>query len=146
LLKHEVGRLQHELVFCSTRILGAGAVARAEYLIIWLKPRHVLAERLNVPCHIESRNIVPSWFEQPDNHAHADRHASHGEVVTCVEGSRVNAYQHVASLTTGLSTSLSSRTSGEPYLFWTIAFIAVFLLEFIFSSFSFNYLNCPVEL
>jgi hypothetical protein len=97
LLKREVGRLQHELVFSSTHILGAGARARAENLITWLNPLHVLAGRLNLPCHIVSRNVV-LWFGPPGTHAHEVRHASHGEVVTCVEGSRVNAYQHVVFL------------------------------------------------
>ena len=54
--------------------------------------------------------------------AHAlDLLAQYGEGSSV--GRRVNAYQHLIALTTGLSMSLSCRTSGEPYLSWTIAFI-----------------------
>jgi hypothetical protein len=97
LLKRGARRFQHELVFSSTSILGAGAVARAEYLIPWLKLLYVSANRLNVPCHIRSHNIVP-WFEQPDPRAHEVRNASHDAPVTCMQGSCVNAYQHIIVL------------------------------------------------
>lgn len=41
-----------------------------------------------------------------------------------MEGGRVNLYQHLIILATGLSISLRSKTSsGEPYLYWMIAFI-----------------------
>jgi len=36
---------------------------------------------------------------------------------------RANPDEHLMVPTAGSSTSRSSRTSGEPYLFWTIAFI-----------------------
>jgi len=49
LLEREVGRLERKVVLSSTRILGKGAFAPAEYLITWLKLLHVLADRLDLP-------------------------------------------------------------------------------------------------
>ena len=59
-----------------------------------MKPRHVPADHFNAACYIESRNIV-LWFGRPDSHAHGERLSPHAVVVTCVDGSRVNAYQHL---------------------------------------------------
>ena len=76
------------------RILGAGSVARAEHLIARLEVLHILADRLDLPCQVESRNTV-FRFEQPRNHPHGERRASHTEAVAYVETRRVNAYEHV---------------------------------------------------
>ncbi|GAB4532005.1 MAG: hypothetical protein Kow0063_11950 [Anaerolineae bacterium] len=97
LLKGEVGRLQHKLVFSSTHILSAGALAVAVYLIPWLKLRDVLANRLDQPGHIVSRNIV-LWFGPSGAETHQVWFASHSEIITCGQGSCVNAHQHVVFL------------------------------------------------
>jgi hypothetical protein len=56
LLEREVGRLRREVVLSSTRIFREGTFAPAEYLITWLKLLHVLADRLDLPRDIVSRN------------------------------------------------------------------------------------------
>jgi len=86
--------LWQEILVFSTHVLGACAVARAEYLITWLNPLYILADRFNASRDIESRNMV-LWSWPPGDHAHKVRHAPHDEAVTCVEGSCLNAYQHV---------------------------------------------------
>ena len=102
LFKRDVGRLQGQLVFGNSYILGIGSAVvplpltrcLAEYLIAWLKLRHVLANRLNVPCRIRSRNTV-LWFEQPSPHqAQGVGPASHDMPDIWMDGSRVNSYQH----------------------------------------------------
>jgi hypothetical protein len=106
LFKRDVGRLKRQLVFGNRRILGIGAAvvplmatdALAEYLISWLKQRHILANRLDVPCHIRSRNTV-LWFEQPCPHDAEDvRQTSHDVPDIWMDGSRVNSDQHLIVL------------------------------------------------
>lgn len=94
LLEREVHRLRHEVVLASTHILGEGTLAPAEYLITWLNLRHVLADRFNLPRDIRAPNTVP-WFAQPVRHADDVRQASHDGPVSPIDGSRVNAYQHL---------------------------------------------------
>jgi hypothetical protein len=87
LFKREVVRLRRQRVFGNRHILGIGSAvvplmaidALAEYLVTWLKPRHVLANRLNTPSHIRSRNTVP-WFEQPGPHDAEDVRQASGLV------------------------------------------------------------------
>src|SRR5215211_3453535 len=102
LFKRDVGRLQGQLLFGNRHILGIGSAVvplpltrcLAEYLITWLKLRHVLANRLNVPCHICSRNTV-LWFEQPSPHqTQGVGPASHDMPDIWMDGSRVNSYQY----------------------------------------------------
>src|SRR5215216_972023 len=102
LFKRDACRLQGQLVFGNRHILGIGSAivplpltrCLAEYLITWLKLRHVLANRLNVACHIRSRNTV-LWFEQPSAHqAQGVGPASHDIPDIWMDGSRVNSYQH----------------------------------------------------
>src|SRR2546426_5295997 len=54
LLERKVGRLRRELVLGSAHVLGEGAAALAEYFIASTKLRHVLADRLNVSCHVDA--------------------------------------------------------------------------------------------
>jgi hypothetical protein len=61
LLEREVRRLRQEVVLCSAGILGEGASAPAEHLIAGSKPLDVPADRLSLPGHIESRDLV-LWF------------------------------------------------------------------------------------
>jgi hypothetical protein len=63
------------------------------------------------------------WFGQPVPQAGDIRQASHGQPVTLPDGSCMYRTSTSSSLTTGWSMSLSSRTSGAPYLEWVIAFI-----------------------
>src|SRR6185437_7212894 len=97
LLEREVRRLRHEVIRSSTRILGKGACAPAEYLIAWSELRHVLADRLDYPRDIRSRNTV-LWFAQPGRHADDVRHASYEDPVTNMDGCRMNAYQRLVIL------------------------------------------------
>jgi hypothetical protein len=65
--------------------------ALAEHLISWSKQRHVLAYRLNLPCHIRSRNTT-LWSEKPGPHEAQDvRQSSHDVPDIWMDGSRVNS-------------------------------------------------------
>jgi hypothetical protein len=72
---------------------GKGAAARPGYFITGSKLRHVLANRLNVSCHVDAPNIA-LWFAQPDRHADEVRQASHEVPVEGVDGSRANLHGH----------------------------------------------------
>ena len=97
LREREVGRLRHEVVRSSARILGEGARAPAEDLIAHLELRHVLADGLHCPCDIRSWNTV-LWPAQPGKQAEDVGHASHQEPVPDVDGGRVNAHHHLVIL------------------------------------------------
>src|ERR1700674_3824052 len=75
LLEREVGRLGHEGALCCPGVLGKGARAPAEHLIAGSELRDVLADRLDRPRDIRSRDTV-LWLAHPDRHARDIRHAS----------------------------------------------------------------------
>lgn len=106
LIERDVVGLQGQGVFRNRHILGEGAAvvpliasdALAEYLIARTEPRHVLADRLNVPCHVRSRNAV-LWLEQPRPHqTNGIRAATHDVPDIWMDGSRVNPYQDLVIL------------------------------------------------
>src|SRR5215218_988278 len=110
LFKRDVGRLQRQSIFGNRHILSIGAAVvplmatdtLAEHLITLLELRHVLANRLDVPRHIRSRNRM-LWFEQAGPHEAQDvRQTPHEVPDIWMDGSRVNPYQHFFFLDRGL--------------------------------------------
>ena len=103
MFERDVVGLERQRVFGNRHILGIGASvvplmapdALAEDLITRLKPRHVLANRLNVSCLIRSRNTV-LWFEEPSPHEAQDIwQAFHDVPDIWMDGSGMNSYQHL---------------------------------------------------
>ena len=84
--------------------------------------RHVLADRFDGPRDVRPRDGVLRRA-QPGGHAHDERRAGHEDPVAEVDGCRVDADQHLVCADSGMSMSRACRTSAEPYLSWTIAFI-----------------------
>jgi hypothetical protein len=114
LLKREVSRFQRQLVYGNGHILGKGAFAHTEYLVTRLNLRHVLAARLDVSCHSESRNLFLG-LRSPN----PMRRRMYGRplMMSKSPGWTAAAWTRTStssSLTAGLSMSLSSRTSVEP--------------------------------
>jgi hypothetical protein len=66
-----------------------------EYLITWAEPRHVLADRFNLPRHIAPQNGGFPWFAQSVDHAHEVRQAAHEVPVSGIDGSCADPYQHL---------------------------------------------------
>ena len=91
-LEREVGWLQCEGVCSGARILGTSTGAHAEHLIARLELFHIVANGLDLACHVVARTVFR--FEQSSRNAHAERRASHTEAITYVKARRVNAYQH----------------------------------------------------
>src|SRR5437667_4329239 len=100
LLERQVGRLPDDSNPANGDILGKGPYAHAEDLIAGLKFGHVPANRLDPPRQVPSQNsVLGPGLEQPAQHQAYDvRLASHRVPVTCIDGRRVNAYEHVIVL------------------------------------------------
>ena len=112
LLEGEVRRLVRELVLSGTCVLGEGAVAGAEHVVASLKPRHVLADRLDRPRDIHAPNTSLGRAEPEAHDAQQVRQARHDVPVADMDASRVNAYEHVVVPDLGhVDDLLSSRTS-----------------------------------
>jgi hypothetical protein len=95
LFKGEVGWLQREPIFGSGRILSKRAVAPAEDLVTWPKPRHARANGLNLTRHISASNGV-LWLAQTVQGKRAGdiRQTAHDRPVTRVHGSSPSSKQH----------------------------------------------------
>jgi hypothetical protein len=66
LLERQVGRLQSQAFFRDTGVFGeATRHDMGEYLITRAKPRHALADRLDLPCHLATEKTVLR-FAQPE--------------------------------------------------------------------------------
>jgi hypothetical protein len=79
-------------------VLGEGAVAGAEYFVVRLKLRHVLANRLGLPRDIYAPNTSLGRAESVAYDAHQVRQARHEMPVADMDASRVNSYQHLIVL------------------------------------------------
>ena len=97
LLECEIGRFQRQPLLGGGRILGEGALAPTEDLLTRLELGHALADRLDRPCDIRSRNTV-LCSGQAEHRAHDVRHASYAMRVTDMDRGRVNSYQHLIIL------------------------------------------------
>src|ERR1700737_5629983 len=84
-LKREVGRLRQEVIRRRTRKLGKGARAPAEDLVAGAELRHVLADRLDRPRDVRSRNPI-LWLAQPDPPPRDVRHAPHEDPSPTMDG------------------------------------------------------------
>ena len=78
-------------------VLGKGTRAPAEYLIPWPQLCHAVADRLDRPRDIGSRNTV-LWLAHSVRRARDVRNARDHHPITDMDRSRVNAYQYLAIL------------------------------------------------
>src|SRR3990170_1729230 len=97
-LERQVGRLPDDSNVANGDILGKGPDAHAEDFIARLKLGHVSANRLDTTGQVPTQNRVLGSEQAVPHHAHDVRPASHEVPVPCVDGGRVNAYQHVVVL------------------------------------------------
>jgi hypothetical protein len=92
LLERQVGRLQFHERFRDACVLGK-ATRRdvGVHLVTRPKPRHLLADRLDLPGHVAPETTVLR-YAQPDR-SHDVRQASHEMPVTGIDGDCADAYQ-----------------------------------------------------
>ena len=95
LLERQVGRLQPQRAFRNSCVLGETTrLGIAEDLIAWVKPRHVLADRLDLPCDVASEDSV-LWFTQSGLGPHDVGQASHEMPVSGIGGGCTDAHEHL---------------------------------------------------
>src|SRR6267143_1388722 len=93
-LKRTAGRLQRQLVFTSTRILGKPSPCETcypEHLVAGLKLLYLSANRFHSPCDITAEDLL-FWCAQPRDQAD-QWHTSHGKQVQWIYRCRVKLYQ-----------------------------------------------------
>src|SRR6266536_2782021 len=83
-------------MFTRTYILGKTAPTTPgyvpEYLVTWLKLRHVFANRFNPPRDV-SAEYGGFWFEKPRHEADQERVSSQEMEVSRIDGCRMHFYQ-----------------------------------------------------
>ena len=124
LLEREVGRLRQEVVLARRRVLGECAGAPAEHLVARSK---AAARSLPTASTVPAMSVPGTGFfgfRSP-----VAMRMTNGEPVIRIQSptwmdAAWTRTRTSSSPISGLSMSRGSRTSAEPYLSWTIAFIA----------------------
>ncbi len=94
-LEGEICRLEREHVLSGKCVLGKGAGAGTEDLVAGLELRHVLADRLDHPCDINTPNTRFGRAEPEADDAHQVGLPGHNVPVTDVEACSVDPYEYV---------------------------------------------------
>ena len=95
LLESEICRFASEHVLSGKCVLGKGAVAGTEDFVAGLELRHVLADRLDHPCDINTPNTRFGRAEPEADDAHQVGLPRHHVPVADMEASRVDPHEHV---------------------------------------------------
>jgi hypothetical protein len=86
-----------EVLLLPEHVLGEGAAALTEDLVAGLELRHVLADSLDVPGHVDAADRV-FWPAPPFAHADQVGEASHHSPVEGVNRRRPDPHEHVVVL------------------------------------------------
>ena len=106
LLKSEVGGLEHEMVFWSARVLSKSAGTPTEHFVARFETRHAVANRLDRAGNVRPRHTT-LWL--PVSRTRNVRRTGHHQPVTYVNGSCVNADQHLPVPDHGLGDFLNGQ-------------------------------------
>jgi len=87
--------LGREHVLAGKCVLRKGAVAGAKHFVAGVELRHVLADRLDHPCDIDTPNTRFGRAEAEADDAHQVGLARHHVPVTDVQARRADPYEHV---------------------------------------------------
>jgi hypothetical protein len=110
---NERGRpLRREVSLHAAQVFGKRPAAAAEHLVAWLKPRHVVADRLDLPCDVDARNGVlrpAKTLAQADDVREASQHVP----VVGIDRSRSDPNEHAVLTDGGLFELFKLQITGR---------------------------------